>query len=52
MVYPKVSGEEITRRGKKHFEFLRTQIQTAEAMLNRFNRAIADLEAVIEYLGQ
>ncbi|MEA5621461.1 hypothetical protein [Nostoc sp. UHCC 0251] len=28
------------------------QPEVAEAMLNRFNRAIADLEAVIEYLGQ
>jgi hypothetical protein len=30
MVYPKLSGEEITRRGKKHYENLRTQIETAE----------------------
>jgi len=29
MVYPKPSGEEITRRGKKHYENLRTQIETA-----------------------
>ncbi|WP_335150954.1 hypothetical protein [Nostoc sp.] len=30
MVYPKLSGEEITRRGKKHYENLRIQIETAE----------------------
>ncbi|MEH2422252.1 MAG: hypothetical protein V7K48_15455 [Nostoc sp.] len=30
MVYPKLSGKEITRRGKKHYENLRTQIETAE----------------------
>lgn len=29
IVYPKISGEEITQRGKKHYKNLRTQIETA-----------------------
>jgi hypothetical protein len=34
MVYPKLSGQEITRWGKKHYENLRTQIEIAENISN------------------